>query len=587
MPFEDQLQAFVNTLDEGASGRLLRGLLFLILLAAVFGSYAWSQFAGLKEPEAMECAQLARNLARGRGYTTQCIRPADLDFLTRNAPSRQTLARWPELRLPPLHPAVLAAGFKLVPCSFAPPRSSAPYDPEKKVIVLLGALWFAATALLVLRMGCLWFDRRVGLLAVLAFALADLALAAGISGTTRAPAMCLAAAAAYAAGLAVRWRESAQRPWPWLGALAAAGLLSGLAFLTRYALAPLAPALTLFAAWRAPRWRAAAAAVVLLLALAVAAPWIARNLRVSGAPFGAAPRAMLNETPAFPGQSFDRSLQPAAHPAFVLRALRFKLRQGLLHLPASLPAAGLLMVFFAASCFTRWERQDVNAFRGCLLLMLALLGAAGSLWGRGAADGIVLLLPILTVFGAAFLCRILDNAEFQDAATPPLLMAAFLVLNALPAALRTIGPRAPLPYPPYFPPYAACAARLLEPDEVLCTDIPWATAWYGDRTSLLLPPSVEDLPALRAAGRRIAAVYLALPAEPFAASGATAALDSSWLALRQGQTPPGFPFTQGFYLPPGSRDQFFVADRLRWKPRADSPLAEDGQDGLRIAPAAD
>ena len=63
------------------TGGLLRlgfyGLVFTVLATV----YALSQFRGLREPVAMECAQIARHLAEGRGFVTDCTRPFDLWYL--------------------------------------------------------------------------------------------------------------------------------------------------------------------------------------------------------------------------------------------------------------------------------------------------------------------------------------------------------------------------------------------------------------------------------------------------------------------------------------------------------------------------
>ena len=50
----------------------------------------------------------------------------------------------------------------------------------------------------------------------------------------------------------------------------------------------------------------------------------------------------------------------------------------------------------------------------------------------------------------------------------------------------------PLQFPPYWPPLIKEFAQFAQPDEWVTTDMPWATAWYGDRASLWLPDSITD-----------------------------------------------------------------------------------------------
>jgi hypothetical protein len=125
-------------------------------------------------------------------------------------------------------------------------------------------------------------------------------------------------------------------------------------------------------------------------------------------------------------------------------------------------------------------------------------------------------------------------------------------------------------------------------DEILCTDMPWATAWYGGRTSLLLPKTTADVQTLRAAGLPLAGIYLTpetsnLPYALTLASGA----NREWLALVNGRVPADFPFQHGLSFPPGSHDQIFLSDRARWQtPAATNDLAESADPSLVIRPAA-
>ena len=50
-------------------------------MVVVFGVYDLRCYRNMAAPEAMDAAQLARNISRGRGYTTQFIRPLSI-YLT-------------------------------------------------------------------------------------------------------------------------------------------------------------------------------------------------------------------------------------------------------------------------------------------------------------------------------------------------------------------------------------------------------------------------------------------------------------------------------------------------------------------------
>jgi hypothetical protein len=395
--------------------------------------------------------------------------------------------------------------------------------------------------------------------------------------------MLLSTSALYAAAVGERKRSDGW-PWQvWRAPFGLAALLCALAFLTRYALVALVPLIAVFVAVRSNGWRwMSGVAFALVVALAVA-PWLARNVRLCGQPFGFAPQTALNRAVAPESPSLDRSLDPELSGPRANRVLRAKLRETLVRLPDSLPAAGVIMAFFAASLFWRTERDEVNALRVCLLSAWVLMAAAGELWDSGPAAGCRALLPTMMVFGAAFFFFTIEKAEFMDTLWQTVLPAAFVLVMALPAAARILGPRAAIPYPPYFPPFAGYVSGLLEPGELLCTDIPWATAWYGDRTSLLLPSSVDEMMKIQRSGRNISGVYLTTETSRIAgARGASDAAAQSWLPMFDGKVPAEVPFTHALRLPPGSRDQIFLTDRQRWKPMQPGRMVESGQDGVKI-----
>ena len=152
MSFADRVQDVVNSLNQGVGLILLRGLLFLVLVCGIFGFYAAGRFRGLKDPGAMDAAQVARNLAEGRGFTTSCIRPADFWCMDRAGYSLPE-GRCPELRQSPLYPFVLSACFRAArPLLDAQPGSRL-LAPEKRVIVPLGIVFSVATGALLFLLG--------------------------------------------------------------------------------------------------------------------------------------------------------------------------------------------------------------------------------------------------------------------------------------------------------------------------------------------------------------------------------------------------------------------------------------------------
>ena len=75
MPF---LQDWIHKLEEGAWARYVKIAAFCVAILFLVLTYDFRAYRNFATPEAMDSAQLARNLAEGRGYTTLFIRPFSL-----------------------------------------------------------------------------------------------------------------------------------------------------------------------------------------------------------------------------------------------------------------------------------------------------------------------------------------------------------------------------------------------------------------------------------------------------------------------------------------------------------------------------
>jgi len=106
----EQHHALRETL--AATGRAVLLMLGGVLLLLVYGAF---QFNGLKHREAMDQAQVGRNLARGEGFTTYFIRPLSLwTTASRKTGGAEPLLRHPDLINPPLYPALAASLFYIL-----------------------------------------------------------------------------------------------------------------------------------------------------------------------------------------------------------------------------------------------------------------------------------------------------------------------------------------------------------------------------------------------------------------------------------------------------------------------------------------
>ncbi len=97
----------------------------------------------------------------------------------------------------------------------------------------------------------------------------------------------------------------------------------------------------------------------------------------------------------------------------------------------------------------------------------------------------------------------------------------------------------------------------------MCTDMPWATAWYGSRTSLLLPTTIDEYYEINDYMRRISGLYFTtLTRDREYVRTLLTGPYRTWFPLLEGRIPSDFPLTQGFPL--SNLDQLFLTDRQRW-----------------------
>jgi len=97
----------------------------------------------------------------------------------------------------------------------------------------------------------------------------------------------------------------------------------------------------------------------------------------------------------------------------------------------------------------------------------------------------------------------------------------------------------------------------------MCTDMPWATSWYGNRVSIQLPTTIDDFYQINDFVHRISGLYFTtLTRDKRYVSDLLTGPEKSWFPVLEGRIPPDFPLTQGFPL--SGMDQIFLTDRKRW-----------------------
>lgn len=563
-PFESKIQDLVYNVDVGVGVRIIKTGLYLLFILSVMLVYTATQFRGLKDAGAMEYAQLGRNMLYNKALVTQCIRPVSMWYLIEYSPDHNPqINRHPDVLHTPLYPAVLATGFRLFGVSTQTP-SGQDTAPEKWVIVPVGHFFTLLCGLFVFLLARLLFDDRLPLYATTLFFLSNVVWANAISGLPTSMLMFFCLAAFYFLAIAAGLHREKDRRWPL--AFAASVLLTVAGLYTRYAFFLLLPGLVLFTglSFKRTGWRWAI--MFLVICLLGITPWLVRNVMVTGGLFGLAPYTALRNTGLFPEQMFDHSLIPTMTFGGIVAALKTKWMNTFYEFfqnGFTSVGDGFLICLFWVSFLYPFVRRRVHILRWSIGLSMLLVLLISGFFGEQTFHLIEIFWPFILLYGISYFQVLIDRINFSATIFRTMSKWIFGAVCALPLLLIILPPRAGIPYPPYYAPFINHVCTLLDRNELLCTDMPWATAWYGDQSSILIPGTIDEFYEINDYTKRISGLYITQLTrdQPWISKLATGEFQT-WFPVLQGRIPAEFPLTQGF--PIREQDQMFLTDRPRW-----------------------
>jgi hypothetical protein len=235
-------------------------------------------------------------------------------------------------------------------------------------------------------------------------------------------------------------------------------------------------------------------------------------------------------------------------------------------------------VLFFAGLFLGFRSTGARRIRYFLLMTLAVFIVVQSL-GRtqlselspeiNSENLLVLLVPLVIVFGATFFYTLLDEMTLPLVQLRYAVIAAFAGLCCLPLIFSLISRNSPVAYPPYYPPEIQQVANWMKPNELVMSDVPWAVAWYGNRQCVWLTRDAQtEFFAINDYLKPVSALYLTpLTMDAKFVSDWVQTPDVSWGsfivdALIKNKIPPGFPLRNAptGFLP----DRLMLTDRERW-----------------------
>lgn len=494
------------------AGTITRRVLFFMLLIGLSLLYLLVTFQGLDSAKGMDQAQIAREIARNKGFSTKVLRPVSIwqsskvqsgDPIIKEA-NRDTYHA-------PLHPILLGFVFKAVDAGDMDKWRMLDKEPVFKLDRIVAAtavicflIAIGVNYLLISRI----FDAKIGGVTALLMLLCELNWQFSQTGLPQMFMLLLFSCGCFFAYRAVENTEEGRVAlMPAIIAAAFFGLLAITHWLTIWIILGFAIYAGFFLR---PRGAAGLAALGIVLVLAI---WpLMKNNEHSGSLGGTAIYALYNGL----GVSEDTIMRTydTSDTPMPLENLPFKIVRTILLQAGDLYlnlGSILAAPFFFLALLHPFKRRSIANFRWCLLLMwlfgaigMAIFGLSGSPTDPNQLH--VLFAPLFAAYGLAFVAILWSRLKLPTE-IPQLRNAHFVVvvlisagplLLDLPKKIKT-GLDGKLQ--PHWPPYVPSAlnnglAELTAADEIVVSDQPWAVAWYADRTSLWLPNRIEDFERL-------------------------------------------------------------------------------------------
>lgn len=574
MATETKIQAFIHQLEEGGWVPWIRFAVIAIIALALAAYFLFTEFRGLSAAKGMEQAQIAREIARGNGFTTKMIRPFayhQLQLFKGTFPAEKT----PDVFHAPLPPHLIApvlAGFKK---HWTMSDHDLIYVLDQVIAgvyicIFLGAL--GAIYLVVERL----FDAKLATLTVGLTMVCNLLWEFAGSGLPQTLLLLLFALTLYPIIRAEENRLAARPVLPWL---LAAGAAFGLLALANALTIWLFVGSVLFGAIRyRPRLLVALAMVAAFLA--VYGPWLYRNHLTCGNAYGLGQYAALSGIRGTES-AIMRSIGVEFSDVLPTFWKNKVLTQTISQLGGLYGLLGCCLVaplFFVALLHPfRNERTAVIRWHLLLMWLTGLLGmGVFGIAGNGLDENNlhILFMPFMAAYGLAFVLVLWTRLEINVYLLRLALLCLVFLVSAIPLLNTFFGQdRGRVHWPPYLPPYIAVLHQWTNEREIIMSDMPWAVAWYADRRSLWLPTAVNDFVELNDfnhLGGRIIGLHLTPVSgnRPLLSEIAKGEFGEWAPFITRNVTARDFPLKAATALPVDN-ECIFYADRDRWTKRAD------------------
>jgi hypothetical protein len=485
------IQRLILEIEGGSLAVWIQRTVLLALVVAVTVVVLTYKFQNFGNDTGFDQAQLARQISKGEGYSTQVARPLQLWFMEKSGRVYDP-SKLPELVQGPAYPFFNSLIFNFFKKDYMARAKGEQFLVDRAVVlgaivlflIALGALYATGTKL---------FDSSLALLTVGLCLVCNLFWDFAQSCLPQLLLLMFFSLLLLCLAMALREEykeEGTRRTFPWIIPL---GFLAGLMTLTHglaswIAVGLLVSVLIFF------RGRWLYGAVVLATFSAVIAPWLIRNYQVCGNPLGMAHYSFLDGV-IHPMELWQSMFEPDFKQVTIGPIQKKLVFEAVAQIRNVFENMGFSLVapLFFISLLHPFRRRDTGALRWALLVMFAFTFLGMCLFTSNAkgvsADNLHLVfMPFFTLYGMAF---VVISWNRGMPSIPILRYTAVAVLFII-SGLSTIAMLATSTnqlknFPPYLPSVMRVGAEVARPGESLSADVPECVAYSTDRLTLKMP----------------------------------------------------------------------------------------------------
>jgi hypothetical protein len=561
----------VHSLEQGRLALVIRILVGSACVVALASGYLLMQFRGLSTQTGIDQAQVAREIARGNGFSTKNIRPLALQQLQRRMGQIPT-GNFPDTFNAPLNPLVNSLVLRCFSGELAKKMGNTSFVfAGDRLIAGVSVLFFLAAVAVNFVLASRLLDQRIAWLSTAFVLLADQFWQFSLSGLPQMLLLFFFNCAAWALAVAIRARREGRVTIGWLALLGFfLGLMAITHPLTLWVTAGVGAFSAIYFRGGIPRFL-----IPLIICLGMFSVWIIHDYQVTRTPFGISQFALLDGL-ALSENGWMRESEPDATQVNVSE-FRSRVQGNFSYQLDSLYIllGGVIVApLFFVSLLHRFKRDETEAFKWALLLVWIFAFAGAVFIGIDhqpiSANQIHILFgPLMTIYGLAYALVCWKRMQLEGAIFRNLFLTLLLVVTALPTLFGFLPGNPPMQFPPYLPQFMQLFTSWTKPNEIIASDMPWAVAWYSDRKSLWLPTRMKTLTEfydMQTLGAPIAGIYLTPVSRDLGyASQISNGEYKDWLPLILPNQKALEDFPLGLVVSVANNQCLFLSDTPRWE----------------------